>query len=292
MGIIYVFQGAEDHRALPPGAYCQALHADRLSEALQAMTHYRIAVVTPYFKESTDILRQCHESVAGQSYAVDHFMVADGYPKHAVARWPVEHFVLPEAHADNGNTPRAIASLSAIARQYDAVTYLDADNWYRPEHIATLVKVRDETGAAICISGRSIHHLNGSVLFPKGERDDGRAHADTSCMMFWREAFKLIPLWNLMPPQWGPICDKIMWFAIGQSGLQRSFTAKPTVCFRSQYQLHYEHAGVPVPKGAIKPPGMNDAIDYWNTLSDKERRYYRERMNLDIDFKMTTPPKP
>ena len=41
----------------------------------------KVAVITPYYKEPMHILQQCCESVARQGADVDHFLVADGFPK-------------------------------------------------------------------------------------------------------------------------------------------------------------------------------------------------------------------
>lgn len=40
----------------------------------------KIAVVTPYHGEPEEWLRQCHDSVRGQTMACQHIMVADGRP--------------------------------------------------------------------------------------------------------------------------------------------------------------------------------------------------------------------
>ena len=48
-----------------------------------------VSVVTPYYKESEDLLWQCHESVIRQKgdFTINHFMVADGYPQAQVSKW-------------------------------------------------------------------------------------------------------------------------------------------------------------------------------------------------------------
>src|SRR5262245_29299152 len=98
---------------------------------------FRVAVVTPYYQEKLEVLRDCLASVAKQTFRCDHFVVADGHPQELVT--PAEHIILPRAHHDNGNTARAIGSLSAMNQDYDAVAYLDADNWYYPNHIESMV---------------------------------------------------------------------------------------------------------------------------------------------------------
>lgn len=102
----------------------------------------KVALITPYYTESVDLLRRCHESVASQTYpGVTHIMVADGHPNNVVDEWDCEHLKLPESHRDSGATPRAVAALSAFGRGYDAVGFIDADNSVDPDHVACMVAV-------------------------------------------------------------------------------------------------------------------------------------------------------
>ena len=75
----------------------------------------KVAVVTPYFREPDAWLTQGIASVAAQTYPCTHILVADGFPRADLVPNTAQHIVLPQAHGDNGNTPRAIGSLSAIS---------------------------------------------------------------------------------------------------------------------------------------------------------------------------------
>lgn len=132
----------------------------------------RVAVITPYYKEPNELLEQCRASVLDQTVACDHVFVADGFPNAVVGRWRAKHFILPNAHGDAGNMARVIGSLSAFAQGYDAVAFLDADNWYRSDHIQRLLELHRRTGAAVCTSRRSMHRADGSYMF-----DDSKATA-------------------------------------------------------------------------------------------------------------------
>ncbi|MEI9963395.1 MAG: glycosyltransferase [Caulobacteraceae bacterium] len=110
----------------------------------------RVAVVTPYFKEPLELLRQCHLSVARQTYPCLHVMVADGFPQAALDGWQIDHLTLPRPHGDIGSTPRLVGCYHAIGLGFDAVAFLDADNWYREDHVETLVRLHERTGAASC----------------------------------------------------------------------------------------------------------------------------------------------
>ena len=90
----------------------------------------KVAVITPYHKVPTDWLVQCLESVRSQTYTSTHILVADGIPQDVVDTYGVQHLVLPRCHGDYGDTPRAIGSISAIGQGFDAIAWLDADNWF------------------------------------------------------------------------------------------------------------------------------------------------------------------
>jgi glycosyltransferase involved in cell wall biosynthesis len=232
----------------------------------------RVAVITPYYREKLEVLQQCHDSVRKQTYPCVHFLVADGYAQDEVRSWPAEHIALSRPHADTGNTPRAIGSLSARSLGYDAVAYLDADNWYYPDHVESMVSLHRQTGAPVCTASRTIHRLDGSLMYADKHECDGRQHVDTSCMFFTRAAFPLLPIWAMMPVQLGPIGDTVMWRSIQGRRIATAHNSKPTVAFRTQYQVHYGNIG------EIAPPGTksNDestgrAIAWWNSLPEGVR---------------------
>lgn len=211
----------------------------------------KIAIITPYYKELTEVLIQNHHSVLEQDVeaTVDHFMVADGCPNAQVNEWKVKHIILPDSHGDNGNTPRGIGSLLAASEGYDFIAYLDADNWYRSDHLSSLLKVWEETAADVCCSMRTIHHINGSIINAPLDEDELRKEfVDTSCFLLSRPAYKLINLWLDMPKQLSPICDRIFFAALKHHGLHLAFSEKQTLAFRSQYLGHYAKAGLPLPE--------------------------------------------
>jgi len=120
----------------------------------------KVAVITPYYKEPWEILEACMDSVRKQTYPdVQHYLVADGFPKDPGDG--VRHIILDAAHHDAGHVARCIGSIAAAADGADAITYLDADNWYHPEHVARLVELHEQTGAEVCTASRMMHHLDG-----------------------------------------------------------------------------------------------------------------------------------
>ncbi len=222
----------------------------------------RVAVVTPYFETPRDWFEQCHRSVMAQTHPCTHIVVADGAPEDYVGGWEAQHIMLDVNHADYGDTPRAIGSVAAIGQQFDAIAYLDADNWYTPDHIASLVELHRETDADVCISSRTMNHLDGSELGPCLETD-GAFFADTSCLMLTRPAFRVAGAWAMFEPQLHPICDRMMMHVIRQHQLKRAFSGKTTVAFRTAYKGMYRLYGVTPPPGADKSgDDFLKAIDY------------------------------
>ena len=236
----------------------------------------RVAVITPYYRESLDILRHCHESVRHQTHSCEHFMVADGFPSQDVAGWTVQHISLSQPHQDVGNTPRGIGALSAVNQGFDAIAFLDADNWYYPQHIEEMLRLHRKTGAAVCTASRTIHRLDGSLMFADRE-SDGDSHVDTSCFFVTRPAFAVLPLWATMPTQLGPIGDRFFWHAIKARKLACAQCEKPTVAFRTQYECHYASLGETPPAGArSKVDAINRAWVWWRSQSEEARRPWDE----------------
>jgi hypothetical protein len=179
-----------------------------------------------------------------------------------------------------GNTPRAIGSLSAMNQGFDAIAYLDADNWYYPNHVEAMIKLHQQTGAAVCTASRTIHRLDESLMFVDRECD-GCNHVDTSCYFLTREAFRVLPIWAMMPTQLGPLGDRVMWNLIRSLGLRCAHHPEPTVAFRTQYEVHYQFVG------ETPPPGMKTiaestgkAMQWWSALSQESQDDWQRRMGL------------
>lgn len=225
----------------------------------------RIAVVTPYYKETTSTLLQCIHSVSAQSVPADHFMVADGYANHEILSENIRHVILPQAHSDNGNTPRGIGSLLAASEGYDFVAYLDADNWYHPNHLSSLLDLWESTRSEVCTSFRTIHALDGTQLTVEEPDEQSLAHVDTSCFLIQKTAFKIFNIWLDMPKVLSPICDRIFFSALTKQRYRFESTKKKTVAFRTQYKAHYLASGLIPPIDAKDNVGQ-EAYKWLMTL--------------------------
>lgn len=207
----------------------------------------KIAVITPYYKEPLEVLRQCYEGVKSQNISADHFFIADGFPNQELISWDVKHITLPQAHNDNGNTPRGIGSILADAEGYDFIAYLDADNWFHPGHLESLVNLWSKTKANICSSLRTYHSMEGVKLNIREVADFSLEYIDTSCYLIHRSAFEALDIWTKMPKQLSPICDRVFLAALRNKRFKFASTRNQTVAFRSQYKQHYLAAKMPPP---------------------------------------------
>ena len=72
-------------------------------------------------------------------------------------------------------------------------SFLDADNWYEPNHIEEAVKVKIDSAAAdVVVSSRKII-LPDNVEVSVDADEIARNHVDTSCMALFEEAFSILP---------------------------------------------------------------------------------------------------
>ena len=245
-------------------------------------TPLRVAVVTPYHREAPALLHCCLSSVASQTHACTHFLVADGHPQDLAGHTGIEQIILPRAHGDVGNLARAVGSLSAMRQGFDAIAYLDADNWYYPNHIDAMVTLYRTSGAMVCSAARTLHRLDGSLMGTDLE-SDGVHHVDTSCLFVTRAAFQVLPLWALMPPQFGPIGDQVVWGFIQNRRFSTAHNPTPTVAFRTQYATHYQAIGeVPPPGTKTNAESTELAHVWWASLTAAERYSWCRQMDITI----------
>src|SRR5262245_48591144 len=154
----------------------------------------RVAVVTAYYQEPLGILQRCVDSVRAQGHPCTHILVADGHARPELDEWPVQHVKLPVSHRDIGDTPRLIGCVSAYSQGFDALCWLDADNWLEPAHVALCVALAQEQGVSVVTSARMLRRPDGSALGVCTE-SDGETFNDTNCYFLTREAMGSSVVW-------------------------------------------------------------------------------------------------
>jgi glycosyltransferase involved in cell wall biosynthesis len=221
------------------------------------MENMKIAIVTPFHREPVGQLAQCMRSVHDQRpppwgperLEIEHVLVGDGGdPRLAIeamklSRVPTQSFPrvisLPVAHRDWGNCARAVGALDAVARGFDAIGFLDGDNWLEPSHVASLLDLHASTGALVCTTSRTICRVDGSPMYPDAE-SDGDRHVDTNCFFFLRGSFYALPFWGFVPESHAMVGDRVFWQMLKRSpGLTHAHNPRSTVNYRTRYAVHY-----------------------------------------------------
>ena len=223
----------------------------------------KVAVVTPYLNEPESTLERCHNSVLAQHHPATHFLVSDG-GQRAPASWRGEHIHLPEPHRDGGCTPRFLGAVSAFNQGYDAVAFLDADNWYSADHIDRCVAARRATGAHVVFASRHIVLADGQSC-PFEDIDVARRHhVDTSCYFIAADAAYLLSVWAFVGPNLWPACDRLFFSTVMRRQTPHAWTDMRTVYYTSRWGLHYKAVGRP-------PPDDEHVIDWRCVLQQADR---------------------
>jgi len=214
----------------------------------------KVAIVVPFHREAAEWLRVCFQSVLDQVHPAELIAVGDGAKPNVLAPF-YKLIELPQAHGDFGNAARAIGAMEAIASGFDAVAFLDADNWFSPLHVQEMLRLHCETGAVVCTAGQSIARVDGTPFNLKSE-SDGDKHADTSTIFVTREAFPLLANWALIPPELAAVGDRVWWLLAKASGYKRAHSELETVFYRNRHAAQYRALGEVPPAGTKEFPVM------------------------------------
>lgn len=202
----------------------------------------RVAVVTPFHRPRLDWLAQCHASVRAQTHACDHILISDGAGPVPLADFSGTCIQLPQAHGDFGDAARAVGAALAAAEGYQAMAFLDDDNWYYPDHIASMVDTHRQTGAVVCSAGRDLYSRDGERL-GVCPRVDGQSFVDTSCLFLTAAAFDVSLLWALVPADLHAVGDRYVWAQLKRGGHRRAHRHAASVAYRTHLRWAYEQFG-------------------------------------------------
>lgn len=236
----------------------------------------RVAIVTPYWREAPRILRRCIDSVAEQA---DHFLIADGIPQPWIDKRPARHIRLDRSHGDYGGVARSIGAMLAIGEGYDAIGFLDADNWLEPDHVAHCLQAAGEVPECDYVIARcTLRRPDESAIPFEGESIE--RHVDTNCFLFLPGAFHMLPAWGTMPKIVSPVGDRFFYQAVREQGLRRAVASKKTVNYHCVAAPVYLAIGETPPPDA-KPYINPSAITQWRqNMSARERQIVSRLMML------------
>jgi hypothetical protein len=243
----------------------------------------RYCVVTPYFREDRATLSRCIDSVRGLTVAADHILVADGHPKPWMDDAPVRHVTLDRPHADYGDFARGAGALMAVAEVYDGILFLDADNWFEPDHLETcLAAARQAPDCAFVAAQRKLIRPNGTRIPGRLEEQPQEDHVDTNCYLLLPSVYHLVHRWCTIPRELALIGDRLFYKALRQEGLPFAVAPRPTVnylcLFREIYLLNGE-TPPPEAKPNVQPAHLQRWLD---ARSPEEHARIKQLTGLDL----------
>jgi len=233
----------------------------------------KVAVITPYYQESEETLARCLGSVRGQDHPVTHILVADGHPSNFVERAEVRHIRLDRAHSDAGNTARGVGALLAVAEEFEAIAFLDADNWFDAQHVSTCVRTALSTDEqpAFVVARRRLCRPDGSELPGLTEAEDRGEHVDTSCFFMLRPSFHVVARWAVIPKALGAGGDRVFLRMLIAENRCANRCHATTVNYLCTYRSPYLALGEQPPHSTKPDPDPAQFTTWWRSLKESER---------------------
>jgi len=238
----------------------------------------KIAIVTPYFKETPRVLARCIDSVRTQQSSahvgeITHFVVADGHPQHWIDDLGLRHVKLDRSHGDYGNTPRSIGAQLAASDGHDAIGFLDADNWLDPDHVACCADalMRAAEPVDYVVARRRLVRDDGSALPIAPREDETFEHVDTSCYFLSWSAFHLLGRWSVMPKPLSIVGDRIFRQALREAGLKFTAVDHPTVNYLCTWSTFFDAIGETPPEYAKPNIDLGPVTRWWQRLDARSR---------------------
>nr|WP_283397674.1 glycosyltransferase family 2 protein [Wielerella bovis] len=133
-------------------------------------------------------LARAIESVQAQNYPCTHYVFVDGEPYHAAAREILQHYPQVKAvylpvntGANNWFNSHILAAAPFIAQE-DIICFLDDDNTYRADHIASIVETFAQNDVDYVYALRNFINPKGKLIC----RDDHISLGDW-CSKFYQQ---------------------------------------------------------------------------------------------------------
>ena len=257
----------------------QAVVFGSLPAVANASSSPRIAIVTGYYKEEPQLLQRCMRSVRQQTVVADHIMVADGFPQDWIDSMDVRHIRLDRKHGDYGGTPRGVGSLLVIAEDYDAIGFLDADNYLEPNHLELgLQAARGVPDCDFVIAQRYFRRPDQTILEIVDEPLD--QHVDTNCFLFLPGSYHAVIGFAIIPRQLSAIGDRIFYSALKSRNLCSAVIPAKTVNYNCLWASVYAAVGE-VPPPCAKPNVDNGPLCDWiSGLTTRGRHILNRRIGF------------
>jgi hypothetical protein len=120
-----------------------------------------------------DELEQCIESIDAQTHPVTHYVLCDGAINYDVYQSIATYFSAPNRHFCYWPTKiggkdlegrRWLAAASFLVNE-DVTFFCNDDDWFDPDHVASLMSVIEQNHLVWAHSLRKIHDKEGNYLF-------------------------------------------------------------------------------------------------------------------------------
>jgi glycosyltransferase involved in cell wall biosynthesis len=242
----------------------------------------RVAVVTPYYKEPRAWLERCIESVRQQTHPCEHILVSDGNPNDWIDAHELRHVQLGRSHGDYGNTPRGVGALLAASESFDAVCFLDADNWYQPDHVARCAATAEATGADYVVSGRHLVREDGSIMDITVADELNAAHVDTNCFFLTFPTFHTLARWAIMPKPMSMWGDRFYLKSLRQEGLKEAHTRTRTVNYLCTWSSFYRALGETPPAFAKEAMQADQLVNWVSRLTPGDKQIVARMTGVEI----------
>jgi glycosyltransferase involved in cell wall biosynthesis len=225
-----------------------------------SLLNMRVLVITP--TTGAIELSDAIESVATQIFDgdIEHLVVVDGainlraVDDQLSEKYPVTKMIIPNnVGAEGFYGHRIYAAVShLIDASIDYVMFLDEDNWYRPDHVQTMVDKASTGDLDFSYALSTMHSADGvylmddnfsslgdweswDLLSSKSGREEDKYHVDTSCYCFSRKFIERTGyLWHS-----GFAADRRFFNAV-RGDAKYSGTGRRTVCYRLAADKDYE----------------------------------------------------
>jgi glycosyltransferase involved in cell wall biosynthesis len=190
-------------------------------------------------------LKQCIESVRAQSVKVRHLVFVNGEKYHESARsilkdYPeVSAFYLPEETGDYGmgGSMADVFAAGPFLTRSDWILFLDDDNFFKPDHVETLLTFAEQNNLAWAYSLRCLVDKSGAYICDDDWCSLGRwpiegttEHlVDNSCYLIRRNlACRMALAWTAAPF----IADRCFCLSLMESGEKYGCTGLSTINYR------------------------------------------------------------
>ena len=261
----------------------------------------RVAVITPYVGEATEVITRSTASIAAQhcpGAELTQILVSDGappppLPKPSGALHRIEAICLPSRVGDGGSTPRAVGSAYALGTGAEAIAFLDVDNRFTTDHIHTMLNWVEEGAELVSATRWLCHHDTGERMYVDTVDSDGDQFTDPSCLFFAGAALPLTRQWGMRDPSGRAVRntmhDRAFWAKIRARvpEAKRRVAERATVEYRTPWLGHYR-VGIDLPPQRLKlavqrPDGTLESR--WVRVLGSDGRSWR----VDLDPPPTPP---